>query len=198
MAKYPLKFDYAKPGTIELKCKRCGKPFWVIPSQVKYLKTCSPECHHPPPMETFMAKVVKRENGCWIYTGTPGSSGYGNVKVNGKQYRAARLSWELHKGDPGNAQVNHHCDTPLCVNPDHLELGSQQENIDAMMERGRHKNGGKGEKCNFAKLTTEQARYIKGMKGKKTAYELLAEFPNVQLTPSAIWSIWARRTWKHL
>lgn len=145
-----------------------------------------------------MAKVIKKPNGCWIYGGTPGASGYGNVKVNGKQYRAARLSWELQKGEiPAGLFVCHHCDTPLCVNPDHLYLGTVVENTRDRMARKRH-NCGRGEKCNFSKLNEQQARYIKSSRGKKTAYELLMEFPKLKLTPAAIWAIWAGRTWKHL
>lgn len=143
-----------------------------------------------------MAKVEKQPNGCWLYKGAPGASGYGNVKANGKQYRAARLAWELQKGEIQDGLfVLHDCDTPLCVNLDHLYLGTVIENTDDRMKRGRQKNGGKGEQCNFALLSEAQALAIKQAKGTQTAYELALKF-NVK--PSTVWNIWAGRTWKHL
>jgi HNH endonuclease len=79
---------------------------------------------------------------CWLWTGAKVPSGYGYIKVvshgRRRSIMAHRLSWEMQKGDiPGNEFVRHKCDTRACVNPDHLILGTAQENMMDMAKRGR-------------------------------------------------------------
>jgi len=66
-----------------------------------------------------------------------------------------RVSWELHYGPiPKGMSVLHKCDNPPCVRPDHLFLGTQQDNLQDMRNKGRHR-WGLGERHAHAKLTTE-------------------------------------------
>lgn len=70
------------------------------------------------------------ECGCWIWMGSKDKDGYGLISINSKYIGAHRVSWKLHFGPiPNNLFVCHHCDTPSCVNPYHLFLGTHQDNM---------------------------------------------------------------------
>ena len=77
--------------------------------------------------------------GCWLWLGSQDRYGYGVVKTGGKWICAAhRLFYQMHKGPiPEGMLVCHTCDTPLCVNPDHLWLGTPKENVQDMIKKGR-------------------------------------------------------------
>ena len=78
------------------------------------------------------------ESGCWRWTGTKHYSGYGCFRVLGKMWRAHRLSWVIHNGIiPDELCVLHRCDEPECVNPKHLFLGTQKDNLYDCINKGR-------------------------------------------------------------
>lgn len=95
--------------------------------------------------------------------------------------------------------VRHKCDTPTCVNPDHLEIGTQQQNMDDMVGRGRTGNRGKhgrharGEAQGNAKLTGEQAAKIFLAQG---LYHEIGEIYGV--TKHTVFRIKKRRIWRHV
>ena len=73
---------------------------------------------------------------CWLWAGA--HNRYGHLAVNGETKLAHRVSWELAHGPiTGGMNVLHKCDTPLCVRPDHLFLGTQRENILDAVRKGR-------------------------------------------------------------
>lgn len=73
---------------------------------------------------------VRATDTCWLWSGRPGGTGYGHMGVGGKPAIASRLAWELCFGPiPDGLFVLHSCDTPLCVRPDHLFLGTQSDNM---------------------------------------------------------------------
>lgn len=81
---------------------------------------------------------------CWVWAGGVSSRGYGSMR-RGKRIdgdiRAHRASWLIHKGEiPAGFGVLHRCDVPLCVNPDHLFLGTSLDNTHDMMSKGRCKH----------------------------------------------------------
>lgn len=92
--------------------------------------------------DRFWAKVAIVEGGCWIWTACT-KNGYGCINPGGKRggtVYSHRLSYSWSKGDiPKGLQAMHSCDNRLCVNPAHLSLGTNKDNSDDMMRKGRHK-----------------------------------------------------------
>jgi hypothetical protein len=74
---------------------------------------------------------------CWEWQGATHPDGYGRAKIANRMWLAHRLVWTMVNGDPAGQCVLHRCDNPPCVNPDHLFLGSQIDNIIDMHEKGR-------------------------------------------------------------
>lgn len=90
----------------------------------------------------FMAKVLKHENGCWLWQASGIPAGYGTFSVRGKKCRAHRVSYGLFVGPvPAEKCVLHKCDTPKCVNPEHLFLGTHLDNVRDKIRKGRARNG---------------------------------------------------------
>ena len=92
------------------------------------------------PFDDFYEPVT--EAGCWLWMGSIDSKGYGGIKVDGKQMGAHRRSWVLANGPiPDRLHVLHKCDTPSCVNPSHLFLGTNYDNVQDMVRKGRARGG---------------------------------------------------------
>lgn len=72
-----------------------------------------------------------------------------------------KVVWEVHFGPvPKGLVVRHSCDNPPCCNPDHLLIGTQQDNVNDMIERGRYRGSGRREKCKRGHLFDEANTYI--------------------------------------
>lgn len=82
-----------------------------------------------PSIERFIPKVQKTDN-CWLWIGAQDGHGYGVFRYNGTSHKAYRVSYELFNGPiPEKLQLDHLCRNRICVNPDHLEIVTQKENI---------------------------------------------------------------------
>jgi HNH endonuclease len=107
-----------------------------------------------------------QHKGCWLWGSYCQSSGYGQIRIEGKRILAHRLSWILHFGDiPEGLLVCHTCDVRRCVNPEHLYLGTQKENMQDCLKKGRTHGQTKGyaftRKPRTRKLTPEQVQEIR-------------------------------------
>lgn len=82
--------------------------------------------------------------GCWLWSGTVADTGYGVLSVARKKYGAHRVSYEIFNGPiPEGLFVCHSCDVRRCVQPAHLEAGTQAKNLGDMVARGRSMTGSK-------------------------------------------------------
>ncbi len=107
----------------------------------------------------FWAKVNRAgDSDCWEWMGAK-LQGYGLFRAKGQCRRAPRVSWQIAHGDiPDELHVCHRCDTPSCVNPAHLFLGTQADNMRDKVAKGRHP---RGESSPVAKITEEDVRAIR-------------------------------------
>ena len=106
-----------------------------------------------------------RSDGCWEWKGSriKGRFNYGVFWKNGKHLLVHRISYFLHRGiDPGDNLVLHHCDNPSCVNPAHLFLGTDLDNVRDCIKKNRRVHAVQtGEKNNQSKLTEKAVNLIK-------------------------------------
>ena len=119
--------------------------------------------------DNFWARVdVKGDDDCWEWTGVKISRKdgrkYGRVTIHGIKTLAHRASWVLAHGEiPPDTEVCHECDNPSCVNPGHLFLGTHQDNMDDMNNKGRRVNIRAGEEHPMAKLTWNDVNEIRSL-----------------------------------
>jgi hypothetical protein len=121
---------------------------------------------------------------CWPWQAGTFGDGYGRFTFDGSYYQAHRLAWALaYHEDPHEALVLHHCANPECVNPAHLYLGDQRNNMaDAKVHAGSDVFSSLGEENPNAKLTTAEVREIRERytSGDVRQYELAEEFDVAQ------------------
>lgn len=145
------------------------------------------------PLVDRLWRRVDKSGDCWIWTGAVSKSGYGVIQEAGlgsRNLTPHRLSYELHKGAiPAGYVVMHSCDNRLCVNPDHLSVGTPQENIWDMVRKGRNPV-----LVDKIVLTPEIVRRIRNnpkIRNIDFAREL-------GVHPSTIRSVRIGRTWSHI
>lgn len=150
-----------------------------------------------PTIERFMRHVLPEPtSGCWLWAGTEQCRGYGQIEINNKSWLAHRWSWVWHRGKiPKGLNVLHKCDTPCCVNPDHLFLGTQQANMNDMASKGRRsrKTGGRGDRNGHASLSHQDVIAIRA--DNRTGVVIAAEYG---VSPGAISFVKRRKTWSHI
>lgn len=135
----------------------------------------------------FWGRVAVTDDGaCWIWTGARRGK-YGTYRQVGSH----RIAYELVNGPiPDNLLIRHRCDNPLCCNPAHLEPGTNQDNTNDALQRGRL---ARGERHGNTRLTAEQVDMIRRNPDGKTGRELAFQF---RVSPSTISYIRSGRSWK--
>jgi hypothetical protein len=143
--------------------------------------------------DTLLEKLWKRvavnpeANACWLWTGSTDGHGYGQIASEiqfGSPVKTHRASWELAYGEPipPGMFVCHKCDTPACVRPSHLFVGTAADNMNDCSKKGRVRK----------KLTAADACEIRGASG--THRDIATRF---SVTKSTVTSIKAGRIWKY-
>jgi hypothetical protein len=149
----------------------------------------------------FWSKVdIISGDECWGWTDSIRNRRYGRLGINDKQVNANRVSWVIHFGAiPEGMHVLHHCDNPSCVNPEHLFLGTHQDNMADMKRKGRAishfgENNGKS-----TLSTTEVIEIRKIYDSHKNKYGLTKLMSEVFEIPyGTIQKILRRYTWNHV
>lgn len=148
------------------------------------------------PEERFHAKTIPvTESGCWLWTGAAINTGYGMFyPKHGEGVLAHRYSYSLKNGPiPCGMHCCHKCDTPSCVNPDHLFLGSAAENMRDASRKGRLNTprGAKGSSHRCSKLNN---RHVKEIRESSEPLRVFAALHG--MTISAVSRVRRRETYK--
>lgn len=150
--------------------------------------------------EKFLSLIFPEPmSGCWLWEGNANPAGYGQI-WNGKTIvNTHRFSYEYFVGpipsvNGRTLHVCHRCDTPACVNPDHLFLGTAKDNVKDMDKKGRSNRPiNKGEKAPASKLSEADVLRIRKMGG---TYRDISE--KYGITPAHVGHIKHNRCWAHL
>lgn len=144
--------------------------------------------------ERFEEKLAYEPNcGCWLWTGGSHSKKkpYGKIRKGRKKYSTHRVAYELYIGKiPENLHVLHKCDMPACCNPDHLFVGTNQDNMTDMVKKNR---SAKGSEKPDAKLTEKQIPAIR--KDTRICREIAADYG---VGRRVINDIKLGRAWRHV
>lgn len=191
---------------VDRSCAQCSAPFQAIASKVARGegRFCNAECYRQsrtrPLAERLWARVDKSGE-CWLWTGPRMPSGYGEIGLGGRGggvTRTHRLAYELTFGPiPEGLHVCHHCDVRHCVRPDHLFLGTRQDNMDDMVRKHRSKSPAlKGVANGRSKLTEADVLAIRARKDSgDTAQQIAADYGITMVT---VYTITNRQGWKHI
>lgn len=181
-------------------CVRCGKSFSRKPSQVRKYggRFCSRECavneNIEPLEQRFWRRVIKKE-GCWGWSGFCNFFGYGQISLpSGNATNAHRVSWELHYGTiPEGMWVLHRCDNPPCVNPEHLFLGTHEDNMRDMAQKNRSP---KGESSPVSKLTDDIVREMRSLRAQGWSQQRIAD--KFGVSQPLVGMVCRRKIWSHV
>ena len=111
-------------------------------------------------VDKVSSHIYYKEIKCWTWIGATNKNMYGYFRVNDKIKKSHRISWEIKYGQiPEGKRVLHHCDNPPCVNPEHLFLGTDKDNSQDALNKGRLFIP-YGERHGQSKLTEEQVKSI--------------------------------------
>lgn len=160
-------------------------------------------CRKKSPRKLFTAQrfddfhTLDSKTGCWNWNRALNEDGYGKVVSGGKKTGAHRFSWERANGQviPKGMVIRHSCDNRACVNPAHLLLGTQADNIQDTVSRGRQSSG-KGERAGNAKLTESAVREIRQRVRNGETRTAVARSFSISIAQAA--NIAARRAWAHV
>lgn len=146
----------------------------------------------------FMDKTLKTES-CWLWKASITNKGYGRYKVDGKVISAHRFSWWFTNGDiPEGMYILHKCDVRKCVNPDHLFLGTHQDNMEDMIEKDRHRPGEKSARAKLNQKEVNEIRnlYVRGKCNTTSEFSMRGLAKKFKVDPGTIRDILKNKRWK--
>jgi hypothetical protein len=192
--------------TFTVICQGCGAVVPTFPSRAGRRNFCSRACrvHHSGKpdvvIERFWRYVERTDDidACWLWLGTRDKDGYGNFRTaHSTSTRAHRFAYRTFIGPiPPGLMVLHSCDTPACVRPGHLRLGTGRDNAADMVERGRQSRQ-QGTRHGAAKLNDRVVRFLRRVHGtRRWRPTRLAEWLGV--SPSAVLLAAKGETWRHV
>ena len=176
-------------------CPHCGKPGGTYGT---YCRPCS-KIFFPPKRVPLLDRLNRKTEivgECWEWTGKVNKNGYGELRIpsgtsHRKQARAHRISYKIYNPEWEGAEcVLHTCDNRRCWNPAHLFLGTNADNVEDMVSKGRNRRGSLHQ---FSKLTDERVGIIRS--SSESAKKLAKIFG---VSASAIDLCRQRKTWRHL
>ena len=131
---------------------------------------------------------------CWQWMLSSDSRGYGEIRLQNRLWRSSRVAYHLRHGSiPSGMHVLHKCDNPLCCNPDHLFAGTNFDNMQDMLKKGRGKNRFT-KRPNVTRLTAEQVREIRKLHAAGSSSKVLGK--TYRIDPKTVSRIVNRHTWK--
>jgi len=152
------------------------------------------------PLEQRFWRYVRKTDSCWLWTGATTNGGYGVINRGERGLglvRAHRLSYEMHVGPiPEGQMACHRCDTPRCVNPAHLFLGSQSENMSDCSRKGRARgNNLRGSAHPGSKLTEPDVVAIREKRAHTSLNALAREYG---VSKRTVLFVAQCRHWRHV
>lgn len=165
----------------------------------------------------FLSKITVSKSGCWDWKGSKNKKGYGAFHVGGSVMLAHRVSYSLfNSNDPLELLTCHTCDNPGCVNPDHLFLGTNQDNMIDMHKKNRGnrpagnrhyaktsplrttfgKNPLIGEDAFGSKLKAEYVTEIRKLKKSGVSTREICNTYSIHRV--TLYDLIHRRTWRHV
>jgi hypothetical protein len=171
-------------GQSKLCSRKCTARYANQKKQLKYSSTIS---------KRFWARTIP-SNECIRWLGAITSAGYGCVRINKQTYQAHRVAYELEKGEiPSNMYVIHTCDNRWCVNPEHLFIGTHQDNMTDKIRKGRQPQH-HGENNPRARLTQKDIKEIRELyhsgNWKQKDIGLLFGIHQTHVSRIITWGVW--------
>lgn len=193
---------YAHSSLVARACKFCGSEFLAKPAEIRLGRAhyCSRKCMcdgmTTAPIERFKKYLgAPDENGCipWLGNCHP-RSGHGVFYDTPTRVQAHRFAYALAYGEFDNKLcVCHRCDNPPCVNPEHLFLGTQKDNLDDMRAKKRHAVGAA---TGRARLTESNVIEIRSLLSQGLYQHVIAA--KFGVSQKAVFKIAHGLTWKHV
>lgn len=132
--------------------------------------------------------IPEPNSGCLLWMGAASNSGHGRMRIENRWHSPHRVAWTTANGPiPDGLHVLHKCDVGVCINPQHMYLGTHQNNMQDLATRQRPMGN--------SPLTPDLVREIRGLKGKVPGRKVATDRG---LTPNQVFNIWRGVSWANI